>query len=68
MLYKIDLVVFGFELKRAPPWSPDCPVVAPLLFSKECIFWGLAWVVIATPRAVHCHPMSGARGSTTSSN
>ena len=68
MLYKIDLVVFGFELKRAPPWSPDCPVVAPPLFSRECSFQGLAWVVTATPRAMHRHPMSGARGSMANSN
>jgi hypothetical protein len=30
------------------------------VFSKECSFRGLAWVVTATPRAVHRHPMSGA--------
>jgi hypothetical protein len=37
-------------------------------FSRECSFRGLAWVVTATSKAVHCHPMSGARGSTASSN
>jgi hypothetical protein len=68
MLYKIDLVVVGFELKRAPPWSPDCLVVALPLFSRECGFGGLAWVVTTTPRAVHCHPLTSAKGSMASSN
>jgi hypothetical protein len=49
------MVVFGFELKMALPWSLDYPVVAPPLFSREYSFRGLAWVVTATlcpvPRA-----------------
>jgi hypothetical protein len=30
-------------------------------FSRECSFGGLAWVVTATPRAVHHHPMYSAK-------
>jgi hypothetical protein len=42
MLYKIQVLVFKFGLKKAPPWSPDCPVVTPPLFPRECSFWWLA--------------------------
>jgi hypothetical protein len=52
MLYKFDLVVFGFELKGALPWSPDCPVVAPPLFPESAVFGvGLGG---------HRHPKGGA--------
>jgi hypothetical protein len=61
MLYKIDLVVFDFELKRAPPWSPDCLVVASLLFFQRVQFSRVGL-------GGHRHPMSSSRGSTTSSN
>jgi hypothetical protein len=43
MIYKIEVVVFSFGLKKEPPWSPDYLVVAPpLFFSRECSFWWLA--------------------------
>jgi len=49
MLYKLEVVEIEFQLKLAPPWSPDCPVLGTAIFFKrgKNAFW--------VPRG-HRHP------------